>query len=94
MFLYISDNFVKNGFSSFRFFLNFCNTDLPGARTGGLSPIGRSPFRGARIFQKKKKKDFFVFYGPFFWGGDPARGFFEIKRPKVPDNRMFFLKLF
>ena len=31
----------------------FQRVDLPGARTGGLPPIGGSPSRGARIFKKK-----------------------------------------
>ena len=34
----------------------FQRVDLPGARTGGLPPFAGSPSRGARIFQKKKKK--------------------------------------
>ena len=33
----------------------FQRVDLLGARTGGLPPIGGSPSRGARIFQKEKK---------------------------------------
>ena len=34
----------------------FQRADLPGARTGGLPPIGGSPSRGARIFQKEKNE--------------------------------------
>ena len=40
-------------FQRFHSFL-FQRADLPGARTGGLPPIGGSPSRGARIFQKKR----------------------------------------
>ena len=35
---------------------SFQRADLPGARTGGLPPIGGSLSRGALIFQKKKRK--------------------------------------
>ena len=33
----------------------FQRVDLPGARTGGLPPIGGSPSRGARIFPNKMR---------------------------------------
>ena len=36
----------------------FQRVDLPGARTGGLPPIGGSPSRGARIFPKKKHTNY------------------------------------
>ena len=42
-------------FQRFQSFL-FQRVDLPGARTGGLPPIGGSPSCGARIFPKKRKK--------------------------------------
>ena len=46
----------KFSISTFSIQLLFQRVDLPGARTGGLPPIGGSPTRGARIFLKKKKK--------------------------------------
>ena len=44
---------VWRTFQRFHSFL-FQRADLPGARTGGLPPIGGSPSRGARIFFLKK----------------------------------------
>ena len=49
--------------------------DLPGARTGGLPPIGGSPSRGARIFQKKKEKG----NSPFGKKAGTDRFYFRIK---------------
>ena len=44
-----------NKLSALAFSIQFLfeRVDLPGARTGGLPPIGGSPPRGARIIQKK-----------------------------------------